>query len=302
MDMTESVSPFSVPGQFYKGNLHTHCTASDGLLEAAEVARRYRERGYDFIALSDHFMECYGYPVTDSRDLRSDDFTTLIAAELHTGKLLNDEMWHVLAVGLPLDFQSKGTEEGIEALSRRAFDAGAYLGIVHPQWYGLQPEDARLLPFAHAVEIYNHGSQVENDRGDGWALCDILLNEGRHLHGFATDDAHHITHDAFGGWIHVKSESLDPEHLLQSLKAGRYYSSQGPVIHDIAVQDDEVIVDCSAVSTIMIAGRGSRADKVFGDGLTRATMPLRRFRDGYFRITIVDEDGRRAWSNPIWLS
>ncbi len=160
--MTQSVLPFSEPGTFYKGNLHTHCTASDGLLEAEEVVRRYRERGYDFIALSDHFLECYGYPVTNSTSLRSEEFTTLIAAELHAGKLLNDELWHVLAVGLPLDFESKGNAEGIEALSRRALDAGAYLGIVHPQWYGLQPEDARLLPFAHAVEVYNHGSHVEN--------------------------------------------------------------------------------------------------------------------------------------------
>ncbi len=299
--MTQSVLPFSEPGTFYKGNLHTHCTASDGLLEAEEVVRRYRERGYDFIALSDHFLECYGYPVTNSTSLRSEEFTTLIAAELHVGKLLNDEMWHVLAVGLPLDFESKGDAEGIEALSRRALDSGAYLGIVHPQWYGLQPEDARLLPFAHAVEVYNHGSHVENERGDGWALCDILLAEGHRLHGFATDDAHLLTHDAFGGWIHVKAPSLSPDDLLQSLKDGKYYSSQGPIIEDIRIEGDYVTVNCSPASTVMIAGRGSRADKVFGEEMTHAALPLKRFRDGYFRITIVDAHGLRAWSNPIWL-
>ena len=216
------------------------------------MIRRYQEKGYDFLALSNHFLECYGFPVTDTRGLRSEDFTTLISAELHTGNLHNGETWHVLAVGLPLDFAPPREHEGIESLSRRAFDAGAYIGLVHPAWYGLAPEDARVLPFAHAVEVYNHGSQMENDRGDGWALCDMLLNEGVRLHGFATDDAHHLTHDAFGGWIHVKADRLDADLLLESLKAGRYYSSQGPILENIERVEDEILVECSAVDALSL--------------------------------------------------
>ena len=67
--------PFSLPGRFYRGNLHTHSTRSDGRLEPEEVIGRYRERGYDFLALTDHFMERFDYPITDTRDLRT--------AELH---------------------------------------------------------------------------------------------------------------------------------------------------------------------------------------------------------------------------
>ena len=297
-----SALPFAAPGHFYKGNLHTHCTESDGDYPAGEVIRRYQEKGYDFLALSNHFLECYGFPVTDTRGLRSEDFTTLISAELHTGNLHNGETWHVLAVGLPLDFAPPREHEGIESLSRRAFDAGAYIGLVHPAWYGLAPEDARVLPFAHAVEGYNHGSQMENDRGDGWALCDMLLNEGVRLQGFATDDAHHLTHDAFGGWIHVKADRLDADLLLESLKAGRYYSSQGPILENIERVEDEILVECSAVDAIMVTGRGSRAEKVLGTGLTSARLPLERFADAFFRVTVVDGDGRKAWSNPVWLN
>jgi len=297
-----SALPFAAPGHFYKGNLHTHCTESDGDYSAGEVIRRYQEKGYDFLALSNHFLECYGFPVTDTRGIRSDEFTTLISAELHTGNLHNGETWHVLAVGLPLDFAPPGEREGIESLSRRAFDAGAYIGLVHPAWYGLAPEDARVLPFAHAVEVYNHGSQMENDRGDGWALCDMLLNEGVRLHGFATDDAHHLTHDAFGGWIHVKADRLDADLLLESLKAGRYYSSQGPTFENIECIGDEIIVECSPVNAVMVTGRGSRAEKVLGTGLTSARLPLEGFADAFFRVTVVDGDGRKAWSNPVWLN
>ena len=95
--------PFNLPGQFFKGNLHTHCTESDGDYSAEEVVKRYRQQGYDFLALSDHFLERYDYPITDTRPYRSNRFTTLIATELHVGKTLNDEVWHILAVGIPLD-------------------------------------------------------------------------------------------------------------------------------------------------------------------------------------------------------
>ena len=294
--------PFGLEGRFYRGNLHTHCTHSDGDLPVEQVVERYRRQGYDFLALSDHFLECYGYPVTDTRGFRDSGFTTLLAAELHLGKLANEEVWHLLAVGLPADFAPPAEGEDIVALARRAATAGAFLGLVHPAWYGLQPEDARVLPFAHAVEVYNHGSEVENARGDGWGLCDVLLNEGRRVQAFATDDAHHLTHDAFGGWVCVKADRLDPEAILESLKAGRFYSSQGPDIHDLRVEDDEVVVECSPAATVVISGRGSRAAKVMGRGLTGARLPLKRFRDAYFRITVIDELGRKAWSNAVWMT
>ena len=297
-----SALPFAAPGNFYRGNLHTHCTESDGDYPAHEVVRRYREKGYDFLALSDHFLERYGFPITDTRGLRSKDFTTLISAELHTGNLHNGETWHVLAVGLPLDFSPPQPQEGIVDLAKRAFDAGAYIGLVHPAWYGLAPEDARILPFAHAVEIYNHGSEMENDRGDGWSLCNMLLNEGARLHGFATDDAHHMAHDAFGGWIHVKADGLDANLLVESLKAGRYYSSQGPTFENIECIGDEILVECSPVNAVMVTGRGSRAEKLLGKDLTSARLPLARFSDTFFRVTVVDNAGKKAWSNPVWLN
>ena len=294
--------PFGRPGRFYKGNLHTHSTNSDGDHAPAEVIERYCDAGYDFLTLSDHFLETYGWPVSDTRALRRDGFTTLIGAELHVSRTLIDELWHVLAIGLPTDFAAPGEGEDIVALTGRAADAGAFLGIVHPQWYGLTAEDACIIDRAHAIEVYNHGTHVENDRGYGWALCDILLNQGRRVTGFATDDAHHVTHDAFGGWIQVQAERLDPDEILESLKAGRYYSSQGPEIHDIRIEDDHIHVACSPVAVISAQGMGSRSKYVKGDAMTEGHLPLKRFADSFFRITVRDADGRHAWSNPVWLS
>ena len=124
--------PFGQPGRFYRGNLHTHSTNSDGVLEASEVCRRYKDAGYDFISLSEHFIERYNYPISDTRAYRDDDFTTLIAAELHQGKTLIGEPWHILAVGIPLDFAIPGPDEDAAQIAQRAAAAGAFIGIVHP--------------------------------------------------------------------------------------------------------------------------------------------------------------------------
>jgi hypothetical protein len=128
----------------------------------------------------------------------------------------------------------------MQGMCRRASAAGAFLGIAHPQWYGLTVEDALSIPEAHAVEVYNHGCAVESGRGDGWVVHDEALARGARLNAYAADDAHFGTPDAGGGWVMVKAETLEPEPILDALKRGDFYSSQGPEIHDIAVSGEEV--------------------------------------------------------------
>lgn len=293
--------PFARPGRFYKGNLHTHSTRSDGRREPAEVIAAYRDAGYDFLALTDHFLPQFDFPVVDTREWRTADFTTLIGAELHAPALENGEPWHILAVGLPLDFAPTAQTETGPQLAARAAAAGAFVAIAHPSWYGLNEADALSLGAAHAVEVYNTGCEVESERGDSWELTDILLNRGWRLLACATDDAHFQGHaDAFGGWVMARAASLDPVGLLGALHAGHFYSSQGPDLHDISLKGDAITVACSPVRSIHLLAHGSGSRFAWGDGLREATFPLPAKRR-YCRVTIVDERGKRAWSNPIWL-
>ena len=73
-------TPFSKPGRFWRGNLHTHSTRSDGRRSPEEVCRFYETAGYDFLALTDHFMEQYDWPIIDTGPFRTATFTTLIGA------------------------------------------------------------------------------------------------------------------------------------------------------------------------------------------------------------------------------
>ncbi len=300
---------FSSSGRFWRGNLHTHSTRSDGRLPPEEVCRRYRAEGYDFIALTDHFIGLYDYPIVDTKPMRGDGFTTILGAELHSGAMENGELWHILAVGLPEDFAPanaphfmtvEGQETGPE-IAQRAVDAGAFVAIAHPEWSGLTMADARSITAAHAVEVYNHSCHVEADRPHGFATLDLLLTEGRALNLIATDDAHFTHRDAFGGWVMVKAEANEPEALLAALKAGAMYASTGPEIRDITLEGKHLTVECSAASAVMILGEGSAAQVLNGASMTRAEMKLTRTVDSpWLRVVVVDAAGRRAWSNPIW--
>jgi hypothetical protein len=47
-------SPYLPGSNWYKSNLHTHTTDSDGLLSRQAVIDAYREAGYSFLAITDH--------------------------------------------------------------------------------------------------------------------------------------------------------------------------------------------------------------------------------------------------------
>lgn len=300
---------FAAPGRFWKGNLHTHSNLSDGALDPAEVCRRYREAGYDFIALTDHLVGRWEYPLVDTRHLRSEGFTTLIGAELHAGAMENGEIWHILAVGLPVDFvppdapdfrPHPGQESGPQ-LAARAAAAGAYVVIAHPQWSALTLRDARSLGAAHAVEVYNHSCHVGADRGDGMAIADLLLAEGRGIGLVASDDAHFTEPDHFGGWVMLRAEENTPEALLAALKTGAFYASTGPEIHDLQINGDRLRVACSPCEAVIVQGTGTAAVAVHGQAMTEAEVPLARLaRSPWLRVTVRAPGGGRAWSNPVF--
>jgi hypothetical protein len=295
--------PFGRPGRFYRGNLHTHSTRSDGTLSPADVIAAYRESGYDFIALTDHFLAHYGFPIVDTREFRSETFTTLIGAELHGPSIEYSNLWHILAVGLPLDFARPAEGETGPEIARRAMEAGAFIGMAHPAWYTLTLADALNLEACHAVEVFNQTAAADNDRGDSWYMSDLLSARGHRLLAYAADDAHFFKGrpDDRRAWVQVLSATLTPEGLLDALKAGHFYSSQGPTIHDVQVVGNQIHVACSPVQAVFASGRASITQSKHGINFTSCSLPLNRFAGSCVRVTVVDEAGKRAWTNPIWL-
>ena len=73
------LAPFSAPGRFWRGNLHTHSNLSDGALEPKAVADAYKNAGYDFLQLSEHFIGNFDFPylLNRAKALRVRNFSLL---------------------------------------------------------------------------------------------------------------------------------------------------------------------------------------------------------------------------------
>lgn len=294
---------FSSSGRFWRGNLHGHSTVSDGALSPEEVCQRYKAEGYDFICLSDHFMERFGFTIADTTAYRSNAFTTLIGAEIHAPETSRGQHWHILAVGLPQEFPATPEGETGAELARRAAEAGAFVAVAHPHLSGLSLDDIRSIDAAHAIEVHNTTGAVRVGRGDGSVAWDIALEAGMRLDGIAVDDSHFRENamDGFGGWVMVKAEENSPDTLLAALKAGHYYSSQGPLIEGVERDGATLHVKCSAVRQMNLIGQAYSATHVEGMSLTRAELPLDTFEGGWCRLVVQDAAGLRAWTNPLWL-
>ncbi|MDA1330789.1 MAG: CehA/McbA family metallohydrolase [Chloroflexi bacterium] len=299
-----TLSFFQSTGRFWRGNLHTHSTNSDGRLSPAAVCEEYRLAGYDFLVITDHFHDIFGFPLTDTTPYRTDGFTTIIGSELHTGTTELGDGWDILGVGVPLDFARPAQGETAGEIVRRALAEGAFIEAPHPNWCTLTEQDILSLGAIHAIEIFNGTCHDDNDRGDNSYIIDLLLARGYHYNLCAVDDAHlqPTRADFMKGWVCVKSEALHPGALLTALKAGHYYSSTGPALVDMALSSDrKLTVRCSPVERVVVMGRLYPSKSVSGRGITTAEFDLSDFKSPYFRVVVRDEYGRRAYANPVWF-
>lgn len=296
--------PFDRPGRFLRGNIHGHSTLSDGGFSVEDVCRLYEEAGYDFISVTDHFLPHYDFPLADTRHCRNGKFTTLIGAELHAGEIEMGGIWHLVAVGLPLDFAQPRDGETAAEIAKRAMETGAFVAAAHPAWYCLTERDLESLGPVHAIEIYNGVAVDHNDRAESWHITDTMLGRGNRYFAYAADDFHGVKnrHDFLRGWVWVKAEDNTPENLLESLKAGHFYSSTGPQIFDVQVRAGaEIVVRCSPVDEIFVTGKSSASVAAYGNGMIEATLDISNFKSPYGRITVRDAQGERAWTNPFWF-
>ena len=55
-------------GKFYKANMHTHTTVSDGKLSPAEAKEAFKSKGYSIVAFTDHEV------MVPHPELRDEDF------------------------------------------------------------------------------------------------------------------------------------------------------------------------------------------------------------------------------------
>ena len=280
--------------RWFKGNTHIHSTASDGGKTFAELEAMYAGRGYDFLFRTDHWI---------ASDVRADPRVArkllwMDGVELD-GQDSCGSMYHVVCLGRFRGLSRKmGFENGLKAARRQ----GGLLILAHPLWMGNTPEDVWRWKF-DGVEVYNYVCQWLNGKGDNLAYWHFGLSRQPGMLAFAADDAH-ITanHPGWNGaWIMVNARVRTPKAILDAIRRGRYYSSCGPVFHDIAVHGDTVAIRTSPVRFARLVGpdaNGCQCGSFHGKLMTEATFS-RPADWRYAYVEIEDSRGRRAWTNTL---
>ena len=312
----KSVFPFSEAGRFYRGNIHCHSNHSDGGNTPEWVINSYKERGYDFLCLTDHLLpysffrkEGEGYiPVIDTREFSTDDFLMIPGAETHGPGPMETGFWHFVAVGLPVDFAHPVDGEDGGTTARRAYEAGAFVALAHPRGLMVSESDVlSVIDHIHAFEVYNHIGQERGGAGEAFQQAEVMTLKGYRRGYMAADDAHFrenigLYTGAFGGWVQVRAEELTEQAIVSALKAGSYYSSTGPEIESIELDGCRVRVRASSFSRVVLSGRGSEgayAEIVEGREITFDAPFLEKAP--YFNVTVFDRNGKKAWTNPFFF-
>jgi hypothetical protein len=274
----------------------------------AERFAQYREGGYQFLVLTDHGK------VSDVAAHCAPDFLAISGSELHPPNPYGGDRYHFVAINIhkAIPYEKQHPNEVIAAVTAQ----GGLAVVCHPYWCGHTMRDLAPLEGYFAVEVYNDTCEQMLGKGFSEPHWDDLLDTVGPCWGIAADDAHDRERDVFHGWLMVKAEELTVPALLQSLRSGAFYSSQGPELLDLEVREGEVStsagpsrlapvvsVRCSPVRSIVFKGnraRGKRFVAAEGETLTGAEYPILR-GEKYVRVEITDENGRKAWSNPVFF-
>ena len=299
--------PWRAPGEWLRCALHAHTTQSDGELAPALLVEHYARAGYDVLAITDHWRR------TDAES--SNGLLVVPGAELNC-ILPEGRDGHVLAFGIDADPAPLGREYA--DLARTADWIGEHGGVAylaHPYWTGAATA-LELPPNVAGIEVYNAGCELEVGRGLSSVHWDELLERGRSCFAIATDDSHHPGFDSDQAWTWVRAPERSQDAVLAALASGSFYGSTGPLFYDVVVADGAVEVSCSAARSVtLLTGKTTGAAVNAGrlgyryaadvleqsaeGGITRARLRVPTVAP-YGRVEIVDLQGRKAWTNPLW--
>lgn len=326
-------------GNFYKANLHSHSTISDGQLTPEEMKELYKANGYQILAFTDHdSFVCHN-------DLTDDDFLILNGFEVQ----IYDLTWavsrtrktaHICSIALdpetvnqpcfhrhwytpdrvrhlikydeskPNYIKTYGGE-GVSDFIKRSREAGFFVTYNHPTWSLESYPEYSGYKHMHAMEICNNGSFTGGFAEYNPRVYDDLLRLGNRIYCIAADDNHNErelgdTHcDACGAFTVIKAEKLEYKAVTDAMLAGHFYASRGPEIYSLYYDYDDgrVHIETSPAQKITYeTGIRHCGAKYAENGELVTSASFNVLPDcNYFRITVWDERGNMANTNAYFV-
>ena len=302
---------------WYRGNIHTHTTESDGDAEPEVVAAWYKQHGYDFLVLSDHnHLTLLDY----GSDKGAAGVPLMIPGEEVTVSMSGSATEvHINAIGIdrlvePIDTGDIATT--LQANISAIRDAGGIACINHPSWkWSFDHEPIIKTRGASLLEVFNAAAGCNNYAipVPGFLspsqIWDNVLSAGVPIFGVASDDSHNyhdFSPDMYNpgrGWVMVEAEALEAGAITEALTSGRFYSSTGVFLNGLAASADEIALNIrkrgdSLFITKFIGENGT----VHHEQVGREVAYRPTGEEGYIRAYVFSSEGFQAWTQPVFLA
>lgn len=309
-------------GMYYKANLHSHTIFSDGTLTPEESKQAYQEQGYQIIAFTDH--RTYQY----HKELNDENFLTIAGYEVDINENRFDSDWQKEKT-YHINLYDTNPEEEKEKKQQSILPESGYfdinsinqyikemneLGFLacynHPYWSMQTYDDYKQLEGFFAMEIYNYGCELDGLYGYNPQAYDEILRLGKRWFCLATDDNHNRAPfgdslcDSFGGFTMIKAKQFTYASIIEALKNGHFYSSMGPEIKELYIEENKLVVKTSPVEKIYVILEGRDCYKKIakkGDTITEAIFTLTG-KETYLRVQCRDTIGQYANSNAYFFT
>ncbi len=294
--------------RFYRGDCHAHSQHSDGIGTVPEMAAMAKTAGLDFQYITDH------WGLTQTKECRRH--------RLWVGQEPVAHLHHLVVLGLKKVFVP-GPD--LAADCREVARRGGTPFIPHPTgWWPSRVYRAEALqsleslPDPFLMEIVNGANNIVSafDYTDAAAIAlwDKLLTKGRRVHALGNTDAH-SPHGIGTVWNGVFAPRCEESVVLRALAAGRCFVSEAPLL-DLSVgptgmgqrarRRGQLCIQAADARGLLLLrlvadGKTLRTWHPVGQPVVRKTLALPKTARTYVRLEAVSMDGKRGYTNPVYL-
>lgn len=213
-----------------------------------------------------------------------------------------------MAWGDEPDYEKVYTPDGVNDIFAKGKARDFFVTYNHPVWslegYSFYSQYKGMA----ALEIFNYGNIVAGYDDCNPHEYDELLRLGNRIGCIGGDDNHcrkspdDPLFDCFGAWTMINAKQLDYDGLADGLRNGNYYASMGPEFKSLWTENEIIHVETSPVRSIIFS-TGIRRAKHIGNSKTESVTSADfecTPHDDYVRITLVAQDGSKAFSRAYF--
>ncbi len=307
---------------WFKGNLHTHTNKSDGDSSPETVVDWYSNNKYDFLVLSDHNH----LTILDSNQTK----LLLIPGEEITLNL--PYTIHINAIGIKKVIEPTLRSTKVKTLQANIdniLNSGGLAEINHPNFrWALNEKDLVQVRGAHFIEVFNGNYNTHNYGGGGKKsveeMWDEMLSKKIKIWGVAVDDSHHFKeefaphrHNPGRGWVEVFAKNLSEKNILDSMRNGNFYFSNGVKFKKININKEKIelsisgdyfnkglsnsLITDSKYTTQLISNEGEIVEEINGKSV-KFNLVNENNKYTYFRTKTISSTGSIGWTQPIFIN